>query len=147
MKLILDKSSSSIETEIKITFNVMDENLKQIINQIKLQTITLIGKKDGIISSISIDDIFYIETVDNKTFLYTKCEVYQSTKKLYEIENELINTSFVRISKSQIINTNIVSSVKAQFSGRLEAVLNNNEKIIVSKHYTMQFRNKFSNTL
>lgn len=34
-------------------------------------------------------------------------------------------------------------SMRAQFSGRLEATLKNNEKVIISKHYIKSFRDKF----
>ena len=41
------------------------------------------------------------------------------------------------------MNTAVVTSVRAQLSGRLEATLKNNEKVLVSKHYIKDFREKF----
>lgn len=37
---------------------------------------------------------FYFETIDNKTFLYTRDEVYEIRKRLYELENVLNRKGF-----------------------------------------------------
>ncbi len=36
--------------------------------------------------SLVAKDLYYVESVDNKTFLYNQKEVYESDLKLYEIE-------------------------------------------------------------
>lgn len=121
----------------------MDERLTRLIEQIKLYTFSITAEKDGINIPVPLENIFYFESVDNKTFLYLNKDIYRCDKKLYELEEMLKNTAFVRISKSCILNTSFVSTVRAQFSGRLEATLKNGEKLIVSKHYIKDFRDKF----
>lgn len=54
--------------------------------------------------SLSISDIYYVETVERKTFIYTEKEIYLSDKKLYELEQMLSETSMIRISKSCLMN-------------------------------------------
>lgn len=143
MKLLIEQSLECSETEIKIICGLMDDRLKRLIEQIKLYSFSVIAEKDGILTPVALENIYYFEAVDNKTFLYTDREVYRCDKKLYELESQLADTSFIRISKNCILNAAVVTSVRAQFSGRLEATLKNDEKAIVSKHYTKEFRDIF----
>ena len=53
------------------------------------------------IHRIAPEDVFYIEAVDNKTFLYCERAVYEIKQKLYELEELQIN-DFLRISKVTI---------------------------------------------
>jgi len=143
MKLLVEQSLDCKETEIKITCGIIDERLKRLIEQIRLFSFSVTVKKDGVTLPIAFEDIYYFDTVDNKTFLYVERDVYRCDKKIYELETKLVDTPFVRISKSCILNTSVVTFVQAQLSGRLEATLKNDEKVIISKHYIKDFRDKF----
>lgn len=143
MKLLIEQSLNCSEPEIKITCGLMDERLKKLIEQIRIYSFSITAKKDGTTISIPLEDIYYFDSTDNKTFLYLDNQVYPCSKKLYELELQLADTPFMRISKNCILNTSMVSSVRTQFSGRLEATLKNDEKLLVSKHYLKDFRDKF----
>lgn len=143
MKLLVEQSLDCKETEIRITCGLMDERLKRLIEQIRLFSFSVTAEKGGLTIPVALEDVYYFDTVDNKTFLYVEKEVYRCDKKLYEMEAQLADTPFVRISKNCLLNTSVVASVRAQFSGRLEATLKNKEKVIVSKHYLKEFRDKF----
>ena len=56
-------------------------------------------------------------------------------EKLYTLENMLPVESFMRASKSAILNLNKVKSLSPAFGGRFEAVLDNGEKTIISRQY------------
>lgn len=43
----------------------------------------------GKVFQVHISDIYYMESVERKTFLYTKDEIYMTNKKLYELEEML----------------------------------------------------------
>ena len=49
-------------------------------------------------------EVFYFESVDNRTFLYTETQVLEIKKRLYELEEILSDKDFVRISKTTIVN-------------------------------------------
>lgn len=70
-------------------------------------------------------------------------EVYETTEKLFEWEKRLQDTAFVRISKSTILNTDKLKSVRPILSGRMEALLMNGEKQMINRHYLISFKNKF----
>ena len=86
---------------------------------------------------------YYIESVEEKTFVYLEKEVYESNLKLYELEEQLKNTSYIRVSKSIILNIEKLQSVKPLINGKLEANLKNNEKILINRHYVPGFKKKF----
>lgn len=98
--------------------------------------------KDDKLFQIPIKDIYYIEVIDNESFIYTKKEFYVTNEKLYKLEESLLLWNFVRASKSMICNSQKVLSVSKETNSRLIAFLNNDESIIVSRQYVKDFRAK-----
>ena len=91
--------------------------------------------KDGRTYLLDTRDVLYFESVDKQTFLYTESDVYELSQKLYELEEMLSSTGFIRSAKSQILNTYKIASLCPDFGGRIEAVMENGEKLIVSRQY------------
>ena len=87
-------------------------------------------------------EVYYFESVDNKTFAYTARGVYEVHKKLYEIEKEYTYTEFLRISKSVIVNVAKIAYIRPIFNSRFEAKLKNNEKVIISRQYVADLKKK-----
>ena len=83
----------------------------------------------------SLNDILYIESVDRKTFLYTEQQIYETDKRLYELEDHLKNRSFFRVSKAVIINLKRTRSIRPEIGARLLLTMDNGERIIVSRQY------------
>lgn len=135
MKLFLHEDQNIEETIIDITYNIFDDQLQKIIHLIEENDIQLEGIKQNQTYIIKSSDIFYIESVDNSTFLYTKTDVFESKKKLYHFEKKLKNMSFVQINKSTILNMDHLRSVSPLPNYRLEADLVNDDRLIISRHY------------
>jgi DNA-binding LytR/AlgR family response regulator len=96
---------------------------------------TLMAKKRGSLHNVAIDEALWFESVDDKVFLYTAKETFETTYRLYELEEWLSVHGFYRIGKSQIVCLSKIRSFKYALSGRLEATLINNEKVIISRSY------------
>ena len=103
------------------------------------QSETILGYENNHIYRIKLQDIYYFESVDNKVFLYCEDKVYETKLKLYEIEN--LCKEYFRASKSMVLNIDAIDSVKPTISGRFCAVLNNGEKIEISRQYVPLLRN------
>lgn len=97
--------------------------------------------KDGKTYLCKMDAIYYVESVDKKTFIYTKDECYETKKRLYELEEEL-NINFLRCSKAMIINIRKIRSVKADYNGRMNAQLLNGEVIVISRSYVKDLKRR-----
>jgi len=93
------------------------------------------------IHRVNYDDIFYFETVDNKSFIYCLNEVYEAKQKLYEIE-ALDVEDFLRISKSTIVNLSKIKTLTPSMSGRLDALLHNGETVVISRQYVSALKKK-----
>lgn len=134
MKIIIQDPRDGEEDEIIVKCRTISPEIVQLLNRLKTQGL-LIAHVDNEIHRLHPSDIFYVEAVNNKTFLYGEARVYESKLKLYELEEMLYTNDFLRVSKSLIINLNKLKSFTPTFSGRLEAVLTNGERVTISRQY------------
>lgn len=89
---------------------------------------------------VKISDILYIEAVGENVFAYTKANVFEIKKRLYELENELLNYKFVRCSKSFLICLLKVDAIRPALNGRYLACMENGEQVIISRKYAKNVR-------
>ena len=142
MKISIENIPVGCEPEIIIKCNEPDESLLQLIYSIKSSSKKLIGFTELQMHIINPKDVFYFESVDNKVFIYCEEKVFQSKLKLYEIETEYENGDFFRASKSTILNISKIESVSPVFYGKFEALLQNGEKVFISRQYVPIFKKK-----
>ena len=140
MKFILEQSDTCEEVEITVKCGQIDPFLEQLIEQIRLYGFSIVGEKDEKIYKLNVEQIFYFEAVDNRVYAYCEKEVYACKKKLYEIEAQLGLLNFQRISKSCMINIYKLKSVRTLLNGRMEITMENDERLIVSRHYADALR-------
>ena len=76
---------------------------------------------------VPISDILFFETMDSRVCAHTKDAMYSSPHKLFELEN-LLPSSFVRISKSAIANVMQISSLSRELVGNGELRFYKTEK-------------------
>lgn len=143
MKLLIEQNEEYSETEIHIRCGIIDAELQHIIDEIQTLMFSLPVSKNGTVSKLSIEEIFYFESVDEKTFVYSQADVYSYDYRLYEIEEKIGKYGFARISKSVIVNIRKIRQIKPQLNGRFEAVLDNGEHLIVNRHYVSGLKEKF----
>ena len=142
MKININIDGRYKETEITINCAAMSEELEKAIAALRVLDSKLTGVKDGRTYILDASQILYIDTVDKKTFLYTETDVYETSLRLYELEGQLAAIDFFRAGKSSIINFNKIKSLKADFDGRIVVVMENDEKLIVSKQYALYIKEK-----
>ena len=134
MKIIIEEPKESEEEQIIFRCREMTPELLQIIARLKAQE-GLVVNLGTQIHRIRPSDIYYIEVVENKTFFYCKEAVYVSKQKLYELEESLANSDMLRISKSVMLNLSKIKSLSPALNGRFEAILDNGERVIISRQY------------
>lgn len=95
---------------------------------------------------VKTEQILFFETDGSKTAAHTVDRMYYTDLKLYELQ-ERLPKSFMRISKSCIININAVSSIHKEITGICEAFFRDTvKKVYVSRGYYKQFREKINET-
>lgn len=137
IKLVEDKDS---KLEIQIRYPFMNTHVKQLIKKIKSTEMKIVGSDSGEDTFLNIYDIFYIESVERKTFIYTKDQIFRSSKKLYQLFDELKEFGFVQINKGCILNIDVLESVKTIFNSRLKATLINGEHVIITRTYIPEIK-------
>ena len=142
MKITIENIPEGSEPEIIIRWNEPDDSLLQLIYSIKSASKKLIGILDSKLHIINPKEVYYFESVDNKVFIYLQEKVFESRLKLYEIEAEYDNWDFFRASKSVILNITRIESIRPVFDGRLEALLQNGEKVYISRQYVPKLKSK-----
>lgn len=115
-------------------YTVTDE-VREIVAFVKSRQGKLTGSIDDRQYEVPLTDIFYIESVDNKVFLYTKDKVYETKQKIYEFESVLKAKHYLRISKSMLLNLMKVESIRPALNGRFSAVLRSGEQVIITRKY------------
>lgn len=135
MKITIEESPNQTETEVIIKCSSLSEEIQRLISILKVSDEKFLGLLDGVTHFIEPMEIFYFESVDKKTFLYTQTQVFETHLRLYEIEEKLAKLDFFRASKSTIINASKIKKLSAKFNGRLEVLLENDEKLIISRQY------------
>ncbi|MEG0365441.1 MAG: LytTR family DNA-binding domain-containing protein [Coprobacillus sp.] len=143
MKINVIEDKNIQETEITIKCYKKSEDIDKIVQFLEMNNQILICKKGKDIFQILIDEIIYIESVDERTFVYLQDSVYENNCKIYELEERLKECHFIRISKSCILHLKFLKSVRAMLNGKYEATLLNDEKLIISRNYMAAFRKEF----
>jgi len=145
MKIIFqDPGHDNEEDSITIIVNVkeMSDKIDRVLNALKSpDTLTVRSGKDKAI--IPVDEIFYCESVERKIFVYDSKQVYETDLKLYELEEILGNNLFMRIGQSTIVNLSKIRLVSPANNARLMAVLDNDEKILISRKYVAELKKRF----
>ena len=146
MKIEIDIDETYTDVSVKIKAPKLTQEIEKMISLIRMIDMQIAVKKNEEIFLLDIDKILYIETVERNTFVYTKDESYEIDLKLYEIEQELIEQGFIRISKSSIINLKKIHSLKADIHRKIRVTLMNGEQIVVSRMYADELRKRLGVT-
>lgn len=140
MKVSIREIDPPQEEGIIIQCYAVNDEILSMVGRIKATSENLVGMDGDEFYRLQVNDIFYFEVVDNKSFLYGKEKVYESKLKLYEFEQLCQGTSFFRASKSVMLNSDRIEYIKPSFSGRFEATLENGEKVTVSRQYVPELK-------
>ena len=82
------------------------------INQSDAVTTIISGIKNGKVELLEQESLFRIYAEEGKVFAKTEYDLYQLRLRLYELEERLDDTLFVRISNSEIVNLKKIKGTK-----------------------------------
>ena len=136
MKLTVEQVTTETPEEVLIRCHDPEEPWVSEVQNIAAGQITVNGVLDGKMCRLKLGDIYYFEVVEGSSFLYCQKEVFSCKQKLYEFEALCIGTMLFRCSKSMILNAGKIDSILPSLSGRFEAVLDNGEKVMISRQLT-----------
>ena len=135
MDVKIEQVGRERKEQVLIRCHAVTEEVREIAAFVKSRQGSLTGVKDSRQYEIAVSDIYYFESVDGKTFLYTKDQVYETSYRIYELESMLRPKNFLRVSKSMLLNLMKIRSIQSALNGRFAAVLLSGEEVIISRSY------------
>ena len=146
MKIRLDIDQSIEEEEIVVKAKEFSEEVKLIYEQLNNKSFSsnnfLLLYDEEREYVISIKDILFFETELDNVYAHTINHTFLCKLRLYELE-ESLPISFMRISKSTIINVGHVYSIERKLSATSLVQFNNCAKeVYVSRRYYKLLKEK-----
>lgn len=142
MKISINIDPSLKDTEIVVNCAALTPETESMIAALRIMDSQMTVIKDDESYIIDIAKIVYIESVDRRTFVYTENECYETKLKLYETEERLCGSGFLRISRSCLVHLRFVRSIKSEFDRKLRLTLENGEQMIVSRQYADELKKR-----
>lgn len=142
MKIEIHVDEKAEDLEISVTCKQLTSDVEKIIAALRMMNHQLTAEKDNETHLLDIEQIIYIESVDRKCFIYTSDEIYESELRLYELEQQLAEYGFFRVSKSFLIQLRSVQSLKADIDRKIRVTMSNGEQIIASRKYAENLKKR-----
>lgn len=142
MRIEINVDEEAEDLKISVTCRQLTPDVEKILATLRMMNYQLTAKKDGEIHLIDIAQVIYIESVERKCFIYTADEVYESDFKLYELEQQLEQYGFFRVSKSFLIQLQSIQSLKADINRRIRITMVGGEQIIASRQYADELKRR-----
>jgi DNA-binding LytR/AlgR family response regulator len=142
MKVHIENIRKKEDEHVLIRCCKVNDEILEIVNFIKSKDDLLTGYEESQMYQVSLRDIYYFESVDNKVYAYLKNKVYEMKNKLYELEELYEKRQYFRCSKSILVNLLKIECVKPALNGRFTARLYNGEQIIISRQYVPDLKKR-----
>ena len=128
---------------VTIEYPEYTESVKGLIKRIRSLDLSFSAFSDDRQIRIALSDVYYLETVDRKVFLYTLGDVYRLDASMTEIDKITEDSDLVRISRTCVMNTAHLTEIRQLKNSHLEAMLDNGERLIVSRKYLRDIKRRF----
>lgn len=135
MKLKIEQDSSCLDIEVAVRYARKDARYHRIVSFLQSVDTQLKCYANNTEKMVNISDIYYMESVDKKTFVYLEKLVYRTEFRLYQLLEDLQGYGFVQANKSCILNIGVLDSIKPLLNSRMEATLTNGERICINRSY------------
>lgn len=142
MKIDISVDEAVTDLTISITCKQLTPDIEKIIATLRMMSHQLTARKDGEVHMLDIAQVLYIESVDRKCFIYTDGEMYESDFRLYELEQQLEEYGFFRVSKSFLIHLQKIQSLKSDINRKIRITMSNGEQIMASRQYAEELKKR-----
>lgn len=138
MKITVEIDDSLSEEEITIRCRELNAEviaMQKCISEAVMAEMQLCVTKGDMEYYLPISEIYFFETADSAVAVHTRSRIYETKRKLYELE-EMLPGSFLRVSKSAILNTRQIRAIHKNIAGASEVEFaGTNKRAFVSRSY------------
>lgn len=131
------------ENEVILRCRELDEEMLGILSLLRsgMQKI-LVWNENRETLPLPVTQVVYCETVEEKTFVYTREGMYRTALPLAELEDRWGDLGLFRCGKSWVVNLHEIRKLKSCPAGRIETLLSTGEKLLISRHYAPMLRER-----
>lgn len=134
-------NSQYLQPKVVIHTHEITEEVQEISNRIRdISPFQILGYQDGYVQIIPQENCIRFFTEGQKVLAQTTEEILPVKQRLYELEEKLIGTSFVRISNSEIVNFKKVKKLDLTFAGTICLAFLDGGTAFVSRRYVPKIR-------
>lgn len=131
------------EPKIVIYTASMSEDVQTIVHMLTDSPLQILFRKQGEkIQPLVQEELIRVYAAGGKVFAITDSGEYTLRQRLYELENRLPPSQFVRISNSEIINLKKVDHFDLNFAGTICVKLSDGSTTYVSRRYVSKLKKR-----
>ena len=135
MRITIDEQSGARDIEVTIVCPRADRRVLDMVARLHMLDRKVTGTADGRTRVLSAEEVLFVESVDKRTFIYTKDEVLETGLRLYEMEERLADCEFMRVAKGCIVSFRAITALRPDINGRIVATLQNKDQVVISRQY------------
>ena len=135
MKLTAQRDETLDNDYVDIRYRELTPEIQQIFQICEEISSILLCEKDNATYRVDVNDVLCIEWVDNKSFVYTKDDVYMLPTSLNQLEKSLKGNHFIRTSRMSLVNIYKIKSVSNGLHYRLSVEMVNGEIVVINRSY------------
>lgn len=138
MKIFFKERSNL--AQIQVTIEAKEKNIavSHLLDYLEDYNKTLgiyIVQVDGRIHKFPKSEIIWCEVFGDYTTIHLASEKFVLRKTLSQLENELLESQFVRVSRNTLVNMNYIMKIESSFSGNMQAILSTKVTVNISRKY------------
>ena len=141
-ELIIDEQLNEDEVKIHTKTATAGARVLSYIDHFTTDRENLIIRSDEELLMIQKSDVISAEVQDKTLTIYTKTEEIVTSKSLRELLEELNSETFLKVSKAEMLNIQMINRVEPSFSGNLIARMKNGKKVSISRRYVSKLKER-----
>lgn len=145
MRFVKTKEENLEENYLELHYDEIDAETAAVLERLRPSLKYIEGIIDGKRLTVPLADMYYFETVDRKTFGYTKDTCIEVKETLQGIIGEHESAGFVRISKSSVVNLYKIKKLQGDLNMRTLIHLKNGENLVMNRAYKADFYKALEN--
>lgn len=141
MKIRLKIHPEYEETEIHVCCREKNAQALEVFQTVKSVFDTkIMAYADGYVVPVDSHDIIRIFAQNQRVYAVTPLGEYRLHERLYELEEKLDKSRFLRISNSEIVNLKKIERLDTNLTGTVKMYLQKNTETYVSRRYVSKIK-------
>lgn len=140
VKAVIDKAYT--ETEVHVCSRFMTSSVENLVQDIsKMVNANIVGTDErGEKVVLILKDVVRFYAENQRVFAQDEKGIYSIAQKLYELEEQLMNERFMRISKSEIINLSKIKRLDMSITGTIKVIMRDGTETYTSRRNVVKLK-------